>query len=542
MAIELRILTGARAGQTEWFDKDVIAIGRHPTSDFLLDVKKDLDVSRRHGEIRQVGAGYRLYDKDSTNGTFVNDEQVAPGGNRDLRSGDKVRFGAQGPTVAVVFTGATTDAIDESSTDRSHAADPFDDDDDDAPGPRVTPPATGRPSLRERAAARRLEAELVVERPIAERPIAERPIAEQAIAERPMAEPSIVEDQSAKEPVPIDVTAEPVTAKAPARQPTIERVAIAVKQQTYMLRIVAFGAVVILGGLAGGLLWSSRQASAEHNVEIQQLLAANEEMTRQFQTRRQAKNDTGLTNAMQRRLDSLFVSAREARDQKSVAAAQQRLRENHDLQRKFNAMDLTSVRDANDAGVALIISEIEGRQKEATGFSVNPAGLIVTNRHVVTDTGNTRASKISVKFANTREWRHAHLVKLDDNAEVDLALIQIDEPGVYPAVRGVARSVDTPVGAAIATIGFPLGTDTPMEGNGNNFAAKTSLTIGTVSKSVTDVLQIDAFASHGSSGSPVVDSHGHVIGVVWGGPPNAAGRIVYAVPADKISALLDSVK
>jgi S1-C subfamily serine protease len=168
--------------------------------------------------------------------------------------------------------------------------------------------------------------------------------------------------------------------------------------------------------------------------------------------------------------------------------------------------------------------------------------LIVTNRHVVTDTGNTRASKISVKFANTREWRHAHLVKLDDNAEVDLALIQIDEPGVYPAVHGVARSVDTPVGAAIATIGFPLGTDTPMEGNGNNFAAKTSLTIGTVSKSVTAVLQIDAFASHGSSGSPVVDSHGHVIGVVWGGPPNAAGRIVYAVPADKISALLDSVK
>ena len=135
MGIELRILTGARAGQTEWFDKDVIAIGRHPTSDFLLDVKKDLDVSRRHGEIRQVGAGYRLYDKDSTNGTFVNDEQVAPGGNRDLRSGDKVRFGAQGPTVAVVFAGATTDAIaDESSADRSLAADPFDDDDDDARG------------------------------------------------------------------------------------------------------------------------------------------------------------------------------------------------------------------------------------------------------------------------------------------------------------------------------------------------------------------------------------------------------------------------
>jgi S1-C subfamily serine protease len=51
-------------------------------------------------------------------------------------------------------------------------------------------------------------------------------------------------------------------------------------------------------------------------------------------------------------------------------------------------------------------------------------------------------------------------------------------------------------------------------------------------------VQIDAFASHGSSGSPVFDAHGHVIGVVWGGAPNTAGRIVFATPADQIAALL----
>jgi S1-C subfamily serine protease/pSer/pThr/pTyr-binding forkhead associated (FHA) protein len=521
MGIELRILSGARAGQTEWFDKDVIAIGRHPSSDFLLDVKKDLDVSRRHGEIRQVGNGYRVYDKDSTNGTFVNDEQIAPGGNHDLRSGDKIRFGAQGPTVMAVFSGAMSGP--DGDRDRSVDDDAFDDDLDGSE-PRVTPPAVARPSLRERMAARRLEGE----------PLAERPVED---VEATLA------NSASQEPLAIDITAEPAIGKpTPLRQPTTERVAIAVKQQTYMLRIIAFGAVVILGGLAGGLLWSSRQASVEHDVEIQQLLAANEEMTRQFQTRLQGMNDTALTNAMQRRLDSLIASARDARDQKSVAEAQQRLRENHDLQRKFNAMDLTAVRDANDAGVTLIISEVDGKRKEATGFSVNQAGLIVTNRHVVTDSGDARASKISVKFANTREWHRAHLVKLDEHPDVDLALIQIDEPGVYPAVRGIARSVDTPVGGAIATVGFPLGTDIPMEGTGNDFAAKTSLTIGTVSKSVDALLQIDAFASHGSSGSPVVDSHGHVVGVVWGGPPGAAGRIVYAVPAEKIAALLDTVK
>ena len=520
MGIELRILTGARAGQTEWFDKPVISVGRHPASDFLLDVKKDLDVSRRHGEIRQVaGGGYKLYDRDSTNGTYVNEEQLAPGGSRDLRSGDKIKFGAQGPTVTAVFGAIQLDSMRDAelTLDRSIGGT-----EEPATGDlplrerRVTP-SGGSPSLlRQRALSRRAEVDHVAERPM-------------------------VDEQTPIDEESIDVT-EPHAPESPPRQPTTERVAIAVKEQTHTLRVAVIVAVIALGGLAGVTFYMSQQASAEKNVEIQQLLAANEETTRQFQTRLQSMNDTTLTNAMQRRLDSLTASAREARDQKSVAEAQQRLRENHELQRKFNAMDLTAVRDANDPGVTLIVSEIEGRQKEATGFSVSQTGLIVTNRHVVTDSGDTRASRILVKFANTREWHHAHLVKLDDDPNVDLALLQIDEAGSYPAVRGIARSVDTPVGAAIATIGFPLGTDIPMEGTGNDFAAKTSLTIGTVSKSVSDLLQIDAFASHGSSGSPVVDGHGHVVGVVWGGPPGAAGRIVYAVPAEKIAALLDSAK
>jgi len=186
----------------------------------------------------------------------------------------------------------------------------------------------------------------------------------------------------------------------------------------------------------------------------------------------------------------------------------------------------------------LIMFEMGGKPFEATGFSVNAQGLIVTNRHVVRDTAGP-ATTLRVKFANTARWHGAHLVKLDDDASVDLALIQVDDPGIYPAVKSVATSADTPVGGTIATIGFPLGTDLAMDHAGADLVAKTSLTIGTVSKSVPDVLQIDAFAAHGSSGSPVFDGHGHVVGVVWGGPPGTAGRIVYAVPGVKVAALLE---
>ena len=63
-----------------------------------------------------------------------------------------------------------------------------------------------------------------------------------------------------------------------------------------------------------------------------------------------------------------------------------------------------------------------------------------------------------------------------------------------------------------------------------------------MSKSVRDVLQIDSFASHGSSGSPVLDAHDHVIGVVSGGQKGTGGRIVFAVPSDRITELLKTAR
>src|SRR3569833_234638 len=101
MSIELRILSGSRAGQTELFEKTVVAVGRHPASDLQFDPKVDLDVSTRHGEIRGDNGRYEVVDNRSTNGTFVNGERIPSGGSRELRSGDVIGFGSQGPTVAV---------------------------------------------------------------------------------------------------------------------------------------------------------------------------------------------------------------------------------------------------------------------------------------------------------------------------------------------------------------------------------------------------------------------------------------------------------
>ncbi len=106
MKCEFRIVSGGRAGHREVFDKAYIGLGRHPLSDFRFDADKDLDVSARHAAVLRAGDRYVLRDVGSRNGTFVNGRRITA--DQDLASGDRLRFGANGPEVEfrVVAEGA----------------------------------------------------------------------------------------------------------------------------------------------------------------------------------------------------------------------------------------------------------------------------------------------------------------------------------------------------------------------------------------------------------------------------------------------------
>ena len=309
------------------------------------------------------------------------------------------------------------------------------------------------------------------------------------------------------------------------------------RQQTRRLWFALVAIVLVLGGTATTIFIRSSHQAAEAKAEIAKLLDANESITKSFQERLR-QGDTVIANRMRHINDSLVQALKQAKSTAQMAEAEAALRRNHDLQRQITSMDFSTISSANDPAVVMIASDMGGSGPlEATGFCVRSTGLIVTNRHVVADSAK-RASSIRVKFANTGRTYHAHIAKLPDNPNTDLALLQIDEGGKFPSVAHLGSSVDMPVGAPVATIGYPLGTDLPMDGS----AAKTTATFGNVSKVVPDLLQIDAFASHGSSGSPVFDGHGHVVGVVWGGPEGGEGRIVFSVPVDRLNELLRGVK
>ncbi|MFQ5426658.1 MAG: FHA domain-containing protein [Gaiellales bacterium] len=84
-AILIRL--GGRPVETFSIREERVTIGRSPDCDIFLD---DVTVSRLHAVLEHEGAGCRLEDKDSLNGTFLNRRRVD---TARLRDADEIQIG-----------------------------------------------------------------------------------------------------------------------------------------------------------------------------------------------------------------------------------------------------------------------------------------------------------------------------------------------------------------------------------------------------------------------------------------------------------------
>lgn len=334
----------------------------------------------------------------------------------------------------------------------------------------------------------------------------------------------------------------PVAEAPPAkpRRDTTARIAEAVALQTGQLRRVfyLFGAAVVIIGL--GLMYIARQNSAADRATIEKLLTELQAQNAAIAQLRGSAGANGLTNEVgriQRERDSLLAVLRAGGSRADVTQRIEELSRRQSAAGAVSRVDYERINELNTRAVAFIVVEREGTVEGGTGFGVTRDGIIVTNRHVVQPTGEAEPTRIAVQFHGTKRWLPARLLRVSDTD--DLAFLKVDAAGSFPTVVGISPSGGVRPGAPIAIVGYPLGNETAgMGGSIDTVTARASLTVGTVSKSVPDILQVDAYVAHGSSGSPVFNERGLVVGVVYGGPTEAAGRIVYSVPSDRLIAQL----
>ncbi len=178
------------------------------------------------------------------------------------------------------------------------------------------------------------------------------------------------------------------------------------------------------------------------------------------------------------------------------------------------------VRRIKPSAVAIETFDAKGATlSRGSGFFISN-DRIITNRHVI-----EKSNRVEVHLMDGRKFSARGVLAID--GEGDLALLQVDVPQNSAAALPLVQTAPQE-GESIVVVGNPFG----LEGSVSNGIVSAVREIPGYGK----IIQITAPISPGSSGSPVVNMRGQVIGVAT--LQAAEGQSLnFAVPSQRISQL-----
>jgi tetratricopeptide (TPR) repeat protein len=178
------------------------------------------------------------------------------------------------------------------------------------------------------------------------------------------------------------------------------------------------------------------------------------------------------------------------------------------------------VRRIKPSAVAIETFDAAGKSlSRGSGFFI-ASDRVITNRHVI-----ERSSRVEVLLSSGRKYTARGILAVD--GEGDLALIQVNVPPELSFPLPILETAPEE-GESVVVIGNPFG----LEGSVSNGIVSAVREIPGYGK----IIQITAPISPGSSGSPVVNMRGEVIGVAT--LQAAEGQSLnFAVPSGRISRL-----
>ncbi|HAL73676.1 MAG TPA: hypothetical protein DCM45_01125 [Clostridiales bacterium] len=176
-------------------------------------------------------------------------------------------------------------------------------------------------------------------------------------------------------------------------------------------------------------------------------------------------------------------------------------------------------RDPKISAYMAAVSAVNTDQRRGTGFNIDPSGLIITNYHIVEDVGLINLRLRSGEQYHTSEWLSL--------PESDLTFIDIEAESL-PYLTLAQNQLPQPDDPVII-IGNPLGFF---------LIVGRATVIGTarVAGLGAPVLVIKGPVYKGHSGSPVINSEGQVIGIIFAAATETTGdeTIAYAISAEEI--------
>lgn len=169
----------------------------------------------------------------------------------------------------------------------------------------------------------------------------------------------------------------------------------------------------------------------------------------------------------------------------------------------------------------------------ATGFVIDPDGIIVTNDHVVADARSINVTMSDGKKLSARV--------LGQDASHDLAVLQVDGTNL-PAVE-LGNSDQVQVGDDVVAIGNALDLDGGLSAT-RGIVSGLHRAIPTHNDGqLAGLIQTDAAINPGNSGGPLVDAQGRVIGINTAiANPNTAQNVGFVIPISQAKPIIDRLR
>ena len=193
------------------------------------------------------------------------------------------------------------------------------------------------------------------------------------------------------------------------------------------------------------------------------------------------------------------------------------------------------VEQAKHSVVVLEVTTATGGST-GTGIVMTADGYIATNHHVIDN-----ATFIKVRFY---DGTVTEATVVGSSEMDDLAVIKVERVGLIPAT--FAHSENCYVGQTVYAIGTPAGPDFAFTTTRGIISYKDrevkiyDETDGTLQKKLR-LLQTDANVNPGNSGGPLINTDGHVVGVVSMKLAQGYEGIGFAIPSDGAVEILEAI-
>ena len=180
---------------------------------------------------------------------------------------------------------------------------------------------------------------------------------------------------------------------------------------------------------------------------------------------------------------------------------------------------------ARNSVVRIEVADARGQTSSASGVLISPDGLIATNYHVIEDGVSAR-----VKLADGRTFEDVAVGAADEPR--DLAILKVDARNL--PWLGFSNAKRLQVGSTVYALGAPKGLEGSLS-QGLISGLRDGAEVGPEFEDMR-VIQFTAPISPGSSGGPLLNETGYVIGLVCG-YKRGGQNLNLAIPGEYVSAM-----